>query len=101
MEVPDENIIRRMGGRRACVSCGATYHIEHIPPQKEGICDSCGDKLVLRDDDKPETVKSRLDVYHAQTQPLIDFYSARGVLKTVDGTRDSRDVFAAIVNILG
>lgn len=101
VEVPDENIIRRMGGRRACVSCGATYHIEHIPSKKEGICDSCGEKLVLRDDDKPETVKSRLDVYHAQTQPLIDFYSARGVLKTVDGTRDSKDVFAAIVNILG
>lgn len=101
VEVPDENIIRRMGGRRACVSCGATYHIEHIPPKKEGICDNCGQELILRDDDKPETVKNRLNVYHEQTQPLIDFYSGKGVLKTVDGTADMKDVFAAIVGILG
>ena len=100
-EVPDENIINRMGGRRACLSCGATYHIEHIPPKTEGICDTCGKQLVLRDDDKPETVKNRLDVYHKQTQPLIDFYNAKGVLKTVDGTVDMKDVFAAIVAILG
>ena len=101
VEVPDENIIKRMGGRRACLSCGATYHIEHIPPKKEGICDVCGKELVLRDDDKPETVKNRLNVYHEQTQPLIDFYSEKGVLKTVDGTVDMKDVFAAIVAILG
>ena len=101
VEVPDENIIKRMGGRRACLSCGATYHIEHIPPKTEGICDTCGKELVLRDDDKPETVKNRLDVYHKQTQPLIDFYSAKGVLKTVDGTVDMKDVFAAITAILG
>lgn len=101
VEVPDENIINRMGGRRACLSCGATYHIEHIPPKKEGICDTCGKELVLRDDDKPETVKNRLAVYHKQTQPLIEFYSRKGVLKNVDGTADMKDVFAAIVNILG
>lgn len=101
VDVPDENIIRRMGGRRACLSCGATYHVEHVPPQKEGICDACGKELVLRDDDKPETVGNRLDVYHKQTQPLIDFYSAKGILKTVDGTVDMKDVFAAIVSILG
>lgn len=101
VEVPDEKIIKRMGGRRACLSCGATYHIEHIPPKTEGICDTCGKELVLRDDDKPETVKNRLDVYHKQTQPLIDFYSAKGVLKTVDGTVDMKDVFAAITAILG
>ena len=101
VEVPDENIIKRMGGRRACLSCSATYHIEHIPPKTEGICDTCGKELVLRDDDKPETVKNRLDVYHKQTQPLIDFYSAKGVLKTVDGTVDMKDVFAAITAILG
>lgn len=100
VDVPDENIIKRMGGRRACLSCGATYHIEHIPPKKEGICDSCGKELVLRDDDKPETVKNRLDVYHQQTQPLIDFYQAKGILKTVDGTVDMKDVFAAITAIL-
>ena len=101
VDVPDENIVKRMSGRRACLSCGATYHIEHIPPKQEGICDKCGQALVLRDDDKPETVLNRLKVYHDQTQPLIDFYSNKGVLKTVDGTVDSKDVFAAIVAILG
>lgn len=101
VDVPDENIIRRMSGRRACLSCGATYHIEHIPPKKEGVCDACGSELVLRDDDKAETVKNRLDVYHKQTQPLIDFYTKKGVLKTVDGTLPMDDVFAAITAILG
>ena len=86
VDVPDENIVKRMSGRRACLTCGATYHIEHVPPKKEGICDVCGSELVLRDDDKPETVKNRLNVYHEQTQPLIDFYTEKGVLKTVDGT---------------
>lgn len=100
VDVPDENIIRRMSGRRACLSCGATYHIEHIPPKKEGICDRCGNELVQRDDDKEETVKNRLDVYHKQTQPLIDFYTKQGVLKTVDGTQDMEAVFAAITGIL-
>lgn len=101
VDVPDENIVRRMSGRRACLKCGATYHTEHIPPKKEGICDTCGSELVLRDDDKPETVQNRLKVYHDQTQPLIDFYMAKGVLKTVDGTVDMKDVFAAITDILG
>ena len=100
VDVPDENIVKRMGGRRACLSCGATYHIEHVPPKKEGVCDTCGQELVLRDDDKPETVQNRLNVYHEQTQPLIDFYKAKGVLKTVDGTMDMKDVFEAIVAIL-
>lgn len=101
VDVPDENIVRRMSGRRACLKCGATYHIEHIPPKTEGICDTCGSELVLRDDDKPETVEKRLKVYHEQTQPLIDFYTAKGVLKNVDGTVDMKDVFAAITSILG
>ena len=101
VNVPDENIIKRMSGRRACLKCGATYHIEHVPTKKEGICDVCGEPLVLRDDDKPETVKNRLDVYHKQTQPLIDFYSERNILKTVDGTVDMMDVFNAIKGILG
>lgn len=101
VDVPDENIVRRMSGRRACLKCGATYHTEHIPPRQEGICDACGSELVLRDDDRPETVQNRLKVYHEQTQPLIDFYTAKGVLKTVDGTADMKDVFAAITGILG
>lgn len=101
VDVPDENIVKRMSGRRACLTCGATYHIEHVPPKKEGICDVCGSELVLRDDDKPETVKNRLNVYHEQTQLLIDFYTEKGVLKTVDGTVPMEEVFAAITAILG
>ena len=101
VDVPDENIVKRMSGRRACLTCGATYHIEHVPPKKEGICDVCGSELVLRDDDKPETVKNRLNVYHEQTQPLIDFYTEKGVLKTVDGTKKLEEVFQEIVAILG
>ena len=101
VDVPDENIIKRMSGRRACVNCGATYHIVNVPPKKEGICDKCGSELILRDDDKEETVKNRLTVYHDQTQPLIDFYSERNVLKNVDGTLDMMDVFKAITDILG
>ena len=101
VEVPDENIVHRMSGRRACVGCGATYHIVYNPSKVEGKCDVCSADLILRDDDKPETVLNRLNVYHEQTQPLIDFYGKKGVLKEVDGTMDMQDVFAAIVQILG
>ena len=101
VEVPDENIVKRMGGRRACVGCGATYHLVYAAPKKEGICDNCGAELILRDDDKPETVQKRLGVYHEQTQPLIDYYTNKGILKEVDGTMDMGDVFKAIVEILG
>lgn len=100
IEVPDENIITRMSGRRACLSCGATYHLIYNPPKKEGICDVCGQKIVQREDDLPETVKNRLDVYHKQTQPLIDYYKAEGVLHEVDGTRDIDEIFGQIVEIL-
>ena len=101
VDVPDENIVNRMGGRRACLNCGATYHIVNIPTKKPGICDRCGEPVVLRDDDKPETVEKRLHVYHDQTQPLIDYYTKAGILKSVDGTVDMEDVFGAIVSILG
>ena len=101
VEVPDANILNRMGGRRACLGCGATYHVEFNPPKQEGVCDTCGAELVLRDDDKPETVQKRLDVYHEQTQPLIDYYTKAGKLAEVDGTKDMDDVFAAIVDLLG
>ena len=100
IDVPDEAIVTRMSGRRACVSCGATYHIVHNPTKKEGICDACGEKLILRDDDKPETVQKRLTVYHEQTQPLIDYYKGLGVLVSVDGTKDLNDVFEDICAIL-
>ena len=101
IEVEDENIIRRMSGRRACLNCGATYHVVTIPPKKEGICDVCGSELVLRDDDQPETVKKRLDVYHEQTQPLIDYYKKQNILKSVNGMEPMETVFANIVAILG
>lgn len=101
VDVPDENIISRMSGRRACLGCGATYHVVFNSPKQEGICDTCGQELVLRDDDKPETVKKRLDVYHQQTQPLIDYYKKAGVLAEVDGTQAMEDVFRSIVKVLG
>ena len=101
VKVPDENIVRRMSGRRACLNCGATYHLVHAPSTEEGVCDHCQGTLILRDDDKPETVQKRLDVYHEQTQPLIDYYKEKGNLFEVDGTVDIEDVFKEIVKILG
>lgn len=100
VDVPDSNIIDRMSGRRACVGCGGTYHIVYNPTKAEGICDTCGGQLILRDDDKPETVENRLKVYHDQTQPLIDYYSKKSILKSVDGTKDMDEVFENIVKIL-
>lgn len=101
VDVPDENIINRMSGRRACVGCGATYHLVFNPTKVEGICDVCGENLILREDDKPETVKNRLNVYHEQTQPLIDYYKGQGILRTVDGTKAMDEVFADILKVLG
>ena len=101
VDVPDENIVSRMSGRRACTGCGATYHIVYNPSKKGDCCEVCGEKLILRDDDKPETVQRRLNVYHEQTQPLIDYYTKQSILRTVDGTQDMNDVFAEIVKILG
>ncbi|MCC8126980.1 MAG: adenylate kinase [Clostridiales bacterium] len=100
VDVPDEAIVNRMSGRRACVGCGATYHIVYNAPKVENICDVCGEKLILRDDDKPETVQKRLSVYHEQTQPLIDYYNNEGILVSVDGTKDLNEVFADIVTML-
>ncbi|WP_367568102.1 adenylate kinase [Lacrimispora sp.] len=101
VDVADENIINRMAGRRACISCGATYHLVYNPSKVPGICDVCGAELILRDDDKPETVKKRLSVYHDQTKPLIEYYGKTGVLVNVDGTQDLNKVFADIISILG
>ncbi len=100
VDVPDAAIIDRMSGRRACVGCGATYHIKFNPTRKPDVCDVCGEKLILREDDKAETVKKRLEVYHAQTQPLIDYYAKKKALLTVDGTQDINVVFNTIVNAL-
>ncbi len=101
VDVPDEVIIERMSGRRACLNCGSTYHIHNNPPKKEDACDTCGEKLVQREDDKAETVKNRLDVYHDQTEPLKKYYGDAGVLYTVDGTQAMEDVFAEICKIVG
>ncbi len=100
VDVPDAAIVKRMAGRRACLQCGGTYHIEFNPTKVPGVCDACGGELVLRNDDKPETVQKRLDVYHEQTQPLIDYYNNAGKLKEVDGTMEMSAVFDAIVKIL-
>ena len=100
VDVPDENIVTRMSGRRACVKCGATYHVKYNAPNTEGICDNCGSELIQREDDKAETVLNRLSVYHEQTQPLIDYYDGKGIVKNIDGTKDLNEVFADIVAIL-
>ena len=100
IDVPDEAIIERMSGRRACPKCGATYHIVYAAPKVENICDKCGSELIIRSDDKPETVKDRLNVYHQQTEPLIAYYKAAGVLREVDGTQELPKVFEDVVAIL-
>ncbi len=100
IEVPDNDIIKRMSGRRACVGCGATYHVIFNPTKTEGICDKCGEELILRDDDKPGTVKKRLDVYHAQTQPLIEYYMRDDILHWINGTNTMSLVFSKICKIL-
>ena len=101
LEVPDRDIEQRMAGRRVCPACGATYHIQIIPPKQEGICDSCGGALILRADDAPETVHSRLEVYHAQTEPLKDYYGKRGLLREVSGTGAIDSITAAIMEAMG
>ena len=100
IDVPDEAIIERMSGRRACPKCGATYHIVYAAPKTENICDKCGTELIIRSDDKPETVKDRLNVYHQQTEPLIAYYKAAGVLREIDGTQELPKVFEDVVAIL-
>lgn len=101
IDVPQNFILERMTGRRVCTSCGASYHIKFNPPSVDGKCDVCGNDVVQRKDDTEATVKERLDVYDSQTQPLINYYDAEGLLKTVDGTKAINEVFESICNILG
>ena len=101
IEVPDDEIVKRMSGRRACIKCGATYHITVNPPKQEGICDRCGNELTMREDDRPSTVLNRLSIYHKQTQPLIDYYQEKGCLVQFDGTKDVDEVFNDILEVLG
>ena len=100
VEVPDDNIVNRMSGRRACLKCGATYHIVYNAPNTEGVCDDCCSELIQREDDKPETVLNRLSVYHKETQPLIDYYNQKGKVAEIDGTQDLNAVFADIEKVL-
>lgn len=100
MEISDETIMERMSGRRVCPKCGASYHITAVPPKKEGVCDECGSELITRKDDAPETVKSRLAVYHKETEPLKDFYKSRGVLYPVEDQGSVEATSAAILKVL-
>ncbi|MCI8716354.1 MAG: adenylate kinase [Oscillospiraceae bacterium] len=100
IEIGEEEILRRMSGRRVCEACGSSYNVEAIPPRVEGICDNCGGKLIQRKDDTPETVRERLKVYHTETEPLVDFYAARGLLRSVSA--DTKDATTrAILDALG
>lgn len=100
IEVPDDKISARLSGRRVCLKCGATYHLEYKKPQKEGICDVCGDPIVQRKDDKPETVIDRLNVYHEQTEPLKDYYAKTGKLVIVEGQEEVADTTALVFKVL-
>jgi adenylate kinase len=92
IDVPDEDVIRRLSGRRVCVKAGHNYHLEFDPPKHEGVCDQDGSRLIQRDDDKPEVIKNRLRVYHEQTAPLIDYYDEQGLMRRIDGTRPPAEV---------
>jgi adenylate kinase len=96
IEAPDDEVIRRLSGRRTCVKAGHVYHVEFDPPKNEGVCDQDGSRLIQRDDDKPETVRKRLDVYHDQTEPLIEWYEDRGLLRRFDGMRTPDEVHSRI-----
>ena len=101
LEISDEEIVERMGGRRVCASCGAPFHVKNLPPKVEGVCDACGGKLEARADDKPEVVRDRLKVYHKETAPLKDFYAARNLLKTVENQPTVAETTTAILKALG
>lgn len=101
LEISDEEIMQRMGGRRVCEKCGASYHVVAVPPKVEGICDACGSKLVQRADDAPETVKSRLDTYHKETEPLKAYYTEKGILHVVENQETLEGTTAKILEVLG
>jgi adenylate kinase len=100
IETPEEEIIRRLGGRRTCEQGGHVFHVEFNPPKQEGVCDVDGSPLVVRDDDKPEVIEKRLEHYHTKTEPLIDYYEDRGILQKVDGDRDPDEVAEQIRGLL-
>lgn len=101
IEISEDEILRRMGGRRVCEACGSSYNVDAVPPRVPGICDNCGGKLIQRKDDTPETVRERLKVYHTETEPLADFYAARGLLRSVQSTDTKEGTTQAILAVLG
>ncbi|HOP11320.1 MAG TPA: adenylate kinase [Oscillospiraceae bacterium] len=101
IRVTDDMIVRRISGRRSCAACGAVYHIENKKPKCDNICDNCGEKLVIRSDDEPQTVQKRLEVYHTQTKPLERYYADKGLLSEVDGEKDTALVTKDILEVLG
>jgi adenylate kinase len=92
IDVPDEEVVRRLSGRRVCVKAGHNYHVEFDPPKREGVCDQDGSRLIQRDDDKPEVIRNRLGVYHEQTEPLVEYYDKQGLMRRIDGTRSPEEV---------
>ena len=101
IEISEDEILRRMSGRRVCEACGSSYNVQAVPPRVEGVCDNCGGKLIQRKDDTPETVRERLKVYHKETAPLVDFYAARGLLKRVEVADNKEATNAKILEALG
>jgi len=101
LEISEDEILRRMRGRRVCEACGSSFNMEAIPPRVEGICDNCGGKLIQRQDDTPETVHKRLEVYHKETKPLVGYYAERGLLRTVDVSDSKEGTFHRIMALLG
>ena len=101
IEISEEEILRRMSGRRVCAACGSSYNVEFVPPRREGVCDNCGGKLIQRKDDTPETVRERLKVYHTETEPLVDFYAQRGLLRPVQSADTKEGTTQAILAALG
>lgn len=101
IEISEEEILRRMSGRRVCAACGSSYNVEFVPPRREGVCDNCGGKLIQRKDDTPETVRERLKVYHTETEPLVDFYAQRGLLRPVRSADTKEGTTQAILAALG
>lgn len=101
IEISEDEILRRMSGRRVCEACGSSYNVEAVPPRVEGVCDNCGGKLIQRKDDTPETVRERLKVYHTETEPLVGFYAQRGLLKSVAVNGTKEETAQAILAVLG
>lgn len=99
--ISDEEVVKRLSGRRVCTDCGATYHILFSPPEKEGVCDKCGGALFVRKDDEPEAIQNRLQVYYRQTQPLIDYYGTQAKLQDIDAAAKPADVLEETLDLLG